>query len=105
MPPGARWPMDADVRVPTRLTDESEPGLRRRGDFIFRAVAPEVAHALPDSRILGRDPAFRQSARSRPSRAARTAGASVSAVNGFSRKLIRAVPASRSPRRTISSSV
>jgi predicted permease len=38
-PPGARWPIDADLWVPLRVTSELDPDLQRRDNFIFEAIA------------------------------------------------------------------
>src|ERR1041385_5860049 len=39
MPPGARWPLDADIWVPLRYTTEQDPDLQRRDNFIYAGVA------------------------------------------------------------------
>src|ERR1043166_3972397 len=39
LPPGVRWPLDADLWVPMRFTTEQDPDLQRRDNFIFGAVA------------------------------------------------------------------
>jgi predicted permease len=39
LPPGARWPLDADVWVPLRITSEQDPDLRRRDNFVFGGIA------------------------------------------------------------------
>ncbi len=39
LPPGARWPIDADVWVPIRFSTELDPDLQRRDNFIFYAIA------------------------------------------------------------------
>ena len=39
LPPRAEWPLDRDLWVPLRFTTELDPGLLRRDNFIFTAVA------------------------------------------------------------------
>ena len=39
LPPEARWPLDADLWVPFRLTTEQDPDLQRRDNFVFSAIA------------------------------------------------------------------
>ena len=39
LPPEARWPLDADLWVPLRLTTEQDPDLQRRDNFVFSAIA------------------------------------------------------------------
>ncbi len=39
MPPNSRWPLDADVWVPLRITSEQDPDLQRRDNFIFDGIA------------------------------------------------------------------
>ena len=39
LPPEARWPLDADVWVPFRLTTEQDPDLQRRDNFVYSAIA------------------------------------------------------------------
>ena len=39
LPPGAEWPLDRDLWVPLRFSTELDPGLQRRDNFIFSAVA------------------------------------------------------------------
>ncbi|MGH7646723.1 MAG: ABC transporter permease [Gemmatimonadaceae bacterium] len=39
MAPDVRWPIDADMWVPMRVTNELDPDLQRRDNFIFEAIA------------------------------------------------------------------
>ncbi|HEX6808397.1 MAG TPA: ABC transporter permease [Gemmatimonadaceae bacterium] len=39
MPADARWPIDADLWVPLRISSELDPDLQRRDNFIFEAIA------------------------------------------------------------------
>ena len=39
MPAEARWPIDADLWVPLRLTSELDPDVQRRDNFVFEAIA------------------------------------------------------------------
>jgi len=39
LPPEARWPLDADVWVPFRVSTEQDPDLQRRDNFIFDGIA------------------------------------------------------------------
>lgn len=39
MPPGARWPIDADIWVPLRFTTEQDPDLQRRDNYVFMGIA------------------------------------------------------------------
>jgi predicted permease len=37
--PDVRWPLDADLWVPFRVTSENDPDLVRRDNFVFQAIA------------------------------------------------------------------
>jgi len=39
LPPGVRWPIEADVWVPFRLTTEQDPDLQRRDNFVYSGIA------------------------------------------------------------------
>jgi len=39
LPPGVRWPIDADLWVPFRLTTEQDPDLQRRDNFVYSGIA------------------------------------------------------------------
>ena len=39
LPPGVRWPIEADLWVPFRLTTEQDPDLQRRDNFVFSGIA------------------------------------------------------------------
>ena len=39
LPPGVRWPIDADLWVPFRLTTEQAPDLQRRDNFVYSGIA------------------------------------------------------------------
>ncbi|MGH7625589.1 MAG: ABC transporter permease, partial [Gemmatimonadaceae bacterium] len=39
LPAGARWPLDADLWMPLRVTSELDPDLQRRDNYIFEAIA------------------------------------------------------------------
>ena len=39
MPADARWPIDADLWVPLRISSELDPDLQRRDNFVFEAIA------------------------------------------------------------------
>lgn len=39
LPPRTEWPLGTDLWVPLRLTTEQDPGLQRRDNFIYQAVA------------------------------------------------------------------
>jgi putative ABC transport system permease protein len=39
LPPGVRWPIDADLWVPFRLSTEQDPDLQRRDNFVYSGIA------------------------------------------------------------------
>jgi predicted permease len=39
LPPQVRWPIEADVWVPFRLTTEQDPDLQRRDNFVYSGIA------------------------------------------------------------------
>jgi predicted permease len=49
LPPNANWPLDTHLWVPLRLTNELDPDLRRRDNFIFRGIA----RLKPDATLEG----------------------------------------------------
>ena len=53
MPAGARWPMDVDVWVPLRITDEAHPDFQDRDNYIFSAIARlDPARGLEGTRAM-----------------------------------------------------
>jgi len=39
LPPGVRWPLEADLWVPFRLSTEQDPDLQRRDNFVYSGIA------------------------------------------------------------------
>jgi putative ABC transport system permease protein len=39
LPPGVRWPLEADLWVPQRFTTEQDPDLQRRDNYVFTGIA------------------------------------------------------------------
>lgn len=70
LPPGARWPLNADIWVPLRLTTEQDPGLQRRDNMIYRGIArlkrgatmesTQAAMVLLAARVAKEFPAIRK---------------------------------------------
>ncbi|HEX5580915.1 MAG TPA: ABC transporter permease, partial [Gemmatimonadaceae bacterium] len=53
LPAGARWPVDVDVWVPLRITDEADPDLQRRDNYVFSAIARlDPARGLEGTRAM-----------------------------------------------------
>jgi predicted permease len=53
MPAGARWPMDVDVWVPLRITDEADPDVQRRDNYVYSAIARlDPARGMEGTRAL-----------------------------------------------------
>ena len=49
LPAGARWPLDADLWLPMRVTSELDPDLQRRDNYMFEAVARLAPGATMES--------------------------------------------------------
>ena len=70
LPPGARWPIDADLWVPLRFTTEQDPDLQRRDNYIFMGIArlkagttleaTRAAMATLAARVAAEQPAIRK---------------------------------------------